>query len=487
MNKFAEAVTEDQNKGLTYNQGATNYSSLNACVDLFAMVGTRNAQFSREFELAFQENEDVAVRILLWARDIRGGSGERQTFRNLLTYLEVKHPDVLFKLLPLIPEVGRWDDMLIFTNPGVKLAAFMQIKEALEDSDGLCAKWMPRQSVGKKGRARKRKGRQDAVDLRLFLGLAPKAYRKLLASATNVVETNMCLNNWKGINYSHVPSLAAARYQKAFNKHDAAGYETYKNKLETGEAKISAGAVYPYDIIKSLEQGDQRVASAQWEALPNYLDDSRIIPMVDTSGSMYSWSYYDRNKGPLKSNVQPIDISVSLGLYCADKLSGAYHGMFLTFSEIPHLQTLTGNLVSKYNQVRKAQWGMNTNIEAAMDKILNLAVAKKVPQEDMPEVLLILSDMEFDACVQRESNIYDVTRHKYAASGYIMPKVVFWCLNGRTGNKPVTFRQSGTALVSGFSPAIMKSILASDLEDFTPENVMLKTVMVPRYNWNEAA
>jgi hypothetical protein len=487
MNKFVESVTEDQNKGLTYNLGATNVSSLNACVDLFGIIGTRNAQFSREFELAFQENADVATRILLWSRDIRGGAGERQTFRNLLTYLEQKHPDVLVKLLPKVPEVGRWDDLLIFTNPAIQTEAFELIREALQARNGLCAKWMPREATGRAQRKRGIKAREAATKLRLFLGLTPKSYRQLLATYTKVVETPMCANKWNQINYDHVPSLAAARYQKAFNKHDPEGYSQYREGLKTGERTIKAGAVYPYDVVKSVEQGDQDVAMAQWKALPNYMGDKRIIPMVDVSGSMYCWNYYGQRSKGVKSNTTPLDVAVSLGLYCADKLEGDYHGMFLSFSGHPELQKLKGNLVQKINQIKRAHWEMNTNIEVAMDKILDVAVQNNVPQNEMPEILLILSDMEFDNCVQGERTIYKVTTQKYESAGYHMPKVVFWNLNSREGNYPVTYRQNGTALVSGFSPAIMKSILASDLEDFTPENVMLQTVMVERYNWQNAA
>lgn len=484
-NQYVTAVEADQNKGLTYNLGATNVSSLNACVDLFSVIGNRNQEFFKEFELAYQQNPDVAVRILLWARDIRGGSGERQTFRNLLKYLEQKHPDVLSKVLPKVPEVGRWDDLLIFDSEA-KNKAFALIAAALSKGDALCAKWMPRQSVGKAGRKRGLKGRQEAVELRKFLGLNAKQYRKLIASATKAVETQMCSGDWKNINYSHVPSLAAARYQKAFNKHDPDGYTAWKEALadpENKTAKISAGAVYPYDVIKSVDKGDQKVAMAQWDALPNYMGDAKIIPMVDGSSSMFSWGYYGQRKNAVKSNTMPIDVAVSLGLYCADKLEGAYNGMFLTFSGNPELQKLTGNLVEKINQIKSAHWAMNTNIEAAMDKILDVAVRNRVPHEDMPEILLVLSDMEFDGCVEGERTIYSVTVDKFENAGYEMPKVVFWCLNSRSGNYPVTFNQNGTALVSGFSPAIMKSILSANLETFTPEAVMLETVMVDRYQW----
>lgn len=486
MNTFTNAVDVEQNKARTFNAGATNRSSLNACVDFFSIVGNRNQQFFREFELAYQQSPDVATRILLWARDIRGGSGERQTFRNLLGYLEDHHQTVLLKVLPKVPEVGRWDDLLIFKTDMVKKAAFTLIQKALAEGNALCAKWMPRQSVGKSGRARGRKGREEAVELRKFLELTPKGYRKLLASCTNVVETKMCANEWDKIDFEKIPSLAAARYQKAFNKHGFEKYEEYKEKLEKGEAKISAGAVYPYDVIKSINHGDQKVAIAQWNALPNYLGDHRILCVVDTSGSMGSFNYYgQRDWGfEVKGNVQPLDIAVSLGIYCAEKLKGAFHGMWCNFSTTPTLRKLSGNVVEMYNQLAQhgSDWHGSTDIEKAMAKILDVATRNKVPANEMPEMLLIISDMEFNYCVNGEETVYEATARRFAEAGYELPKIVFWNVNSRSGNYPVTANERGTGLISGFSPAIMKAVLSiEDMAEFTPEAIMLKTVMVPRY------
>jgi hypothetical protein len=201
--------------------------------------------------------------------------------------------------------------------------------------------------------------------------------------------------------------------------------------------------------------------------------------MVDVSGSMGSL-YYSSG-----SALQPIDIAVSLGLYCADKNTGAFKDLFLTFSERPEMLHLKGTLSQKMEQMSRSEWEMNTNLHAAFDEILKIAVNGKVAQEDMPDMLLILSDMQFDACTRYDDSAMQMIQRKCKDAGYDLPKIVFWNLSmygKENGNTPVNFDKNGTAHVSGFSPSIMKSVLANDLEDYTPYNVMLKTLMNSRYD-----
>ena len=129
----------------------------------------------------------------------------------------------------------------------------------------------------------------------------------------------------------------------------------------------------------------------------------------------------------------------------------------------------------------KSEWAMNTNLNAAMEKILDVAVKNSVPQSEMPAMLLILSDMQFDQCIRHDDSAMQMIERKYAEAGYTAPQVVFWNLNA-SDNVPVKADKSGAALVSGFSPSITKALLAADMNDFTPEGIMRKTVMVPRYD-----
>ena len=216
---------------------------------------------------------------------------------------------------------------------------------------------------------------------------------------------------------------------------------------------------------------------AQWDALPNYVNDTNILPIIDVSGSMTSPAGGYNSK----SNVTCLDVSVSLGLYLADKNKGSFKDTFLTFSGTPQLLNLQGNIIQKIKQIVQSKWQMNTDLNKAIKLILDVAIENKVPQEEMPKMLLVLSDMQFDSCAKYDDSAIEMMRRKYESAGYNMPVVVFWNLNA-ADNVPVKHNENGVALVSGFSPSIMKSILETDLENFTPRGIMMKTIMNPKYD-----
>jgi hypothetical protein len=301
-------------------------------------------------------------------------------------------------------------------------------------------------------------------------------------SLTKVVETQMCANQWDNINFSHVPSVASSRYKKAFARHTDK-YAEYIAKLVKGDdptVKVNAGAIYPYDIVKSLggwtkpTELEQNHIIAQWDALPNYVGDANILALVDVSGSMSC-------PAGKSTSVTCLDVALSLGIYLADKNVGKFKDTFLTFSTTPELLTLNGNVVQKYDQMSRSEWQMSTNLNAAFEKILDVAVKGNVPVEEMPQILLILSDMQFDACVKHDDSAIQMIHRNYEEAGYTVPQVVFWNLNSHD-NVPVKYNAKGAALVSGFSPSIMTSVLAADMEDFTPTAIMLQTIMNPRYD-----
>lgn len=473
MSTFVNAVINQEAR--TENGMKARKSTANAAVDLFFKIGaSRGKNIVPDFTAAHVHSRDYALRIAQWARDARGGAGERKLYRDILKYLSVRDPDATVALIKKTPEIGRWDDLLIFdANTAAEAVAFVIIEDALKAGNGLCAKWMPRKGP-------------VAARLRSFLGWTPKFYRKRLVELTKVVEQDMCANNWDEINFNHVPSVASARYKKAFARHTTK-YAEWATALAEGKdgAKVNAGAVYPYDVIKGLtgtfnlhynkEQLD--VAAAQWEALPNYVGDANILPLVDVSGSMACKAGGYQSK----SQTTCLDVAVSLGLYLADKNKGKFKDTFLTFSNSPQLVTLKGNILDKVAQMSKSAWEMNTNLHAAMKKILDVATKGNVPQEEMPEILLIMSDMQFDHCTRYDDSSMEMIERKFKDAGYTVPKIVFWNLNAYD-NAPVKFDKNGTALVSGFSPAIMKSVLAADFDNFTPEAIMLQTIMNPRYD-----
>jgi hypothetical protein len=285
----------------------------------------------------------------------------------------------------------------------------------------------------------------------------------------------MCAKEWDSINFSHVPSVAASRYNKAFYKNAPDAYKAYKDALVKGEAKINASAIFPHDVVRPALYGQnvvKEVIDAQWKSLPDFLEGKAndILVMSDVSGSMTV---------QVSGQVSALDISVALGLYISERQTGAYKDLVLTFSENPTFHKVRGaGIVARITNLQRANWGMSTNIEAAFKCILDVAVQNKVPAVDMPKMLIILSDMAFDCCT-RGTNFQNAQR-LYAQAGYEMPKVTFWNLNGRPNDVPVRFDQSGTALVSGFSPAIMKSLLAA--KQFTPESIIKETILNPQYD-----
>jgi hypothetical protein len=344
MNTFVNAVVNQEAR--TANGMKARKSTANACVDLFFKIGaSRGKDITADFVAAFVENKELALRIAAWARDARGGSGEREIFRQIMKYLEKNgHAEEAVRLARKAPELGRWDDLLVFETPQLKQFSFELVKTALDQNNGLAAKWMPRKG-------------DTAVELRNHFGWSPKFYRKRLVELTNVVETQMCAKEWNEINFSHVPSVASARYKKAFYKNATEAYSAYVAELmkdpkdRTVQVKVNAGAVYPYDVIKGVSAYGNRynttetnLVIAQWDALENFVGDANVLPMVDVSGSMGC-------PAGKNTSVTCMDVAVSLGLYLADKNTGKFKDTFLTFSGSPELLNLKGNVVQKMQQM----------------------------------------------------------------------------------------------------------------------------------------
>jgi len=473
MNTFVNAVVNQEAR--TENGMRARKSTANALVDLFFKAGaSRGKDITKEFTAALVEDQDLALRLALWLRDARGGAGERELFRQIMVQLENTRPELAAKLLAKVPEVGRWDDLFVFKTQPLKAQAYTMLGDALRAKNGLAAKWTPRKG-------------EVAREIREFFGMSPKFYRKSLVEMTKVVEQSMCAKDWDNINFSHVPSVAHARYKKAFGRNTPE-YAKYVSALVKGDdpkVKVNAGAVFPYDVLKGVigsyrnkfSANELVVVQKQWEAMENFIGDANVLPLVDVSGSM---SCPAGGSGS-KSVTTCMDVAISLGLYVADKNKGKFKDTFLTFSGNPELLHLKGNIVEKCQQMSSSNWGMNTDLVKAMDKILSTAKNGNVPQEEMPEMLLIMSDMQFDQCARFDDTAMKMMSRKFEDAGYELPKIVFWNLNAKD-NVPVKYDTRGVALVSGFSPAIMVAVLGGDTEQFTPEAIMLKALMNPRYD-----
>jgi hypothetical protein len=456
-----------QTKDTTTENGMeTNSSTLNDCVNLFFTIGAMRGQEMERlislFSKAFEEDKQTALRILFWVRDVRGGAGERQITKDILQYLAITNPTVLENVIQFIPTYGRWDDLHCLFNTTLELKAIKLIVEGLESGNGLAAKWTPRKG-------------EVFNKVRGYMKVSPKTLRKMVVGLSNTVEQHMCSKQWGSIEYDKIPSLAMARYSKAFYKNDEDRFFDYKQSLKAGDVKINAGALYPYDVLKTLTRGDSDIAIAQWDELPNYMEGvegETILPVVDVSGSMTCPAGNNQN-------LSCMDVAISLGLYISERNTGSLKDTFMTFSEKPQIQKLKGNLLSKHTQLKDSDWGYSTNLEKVFETILQQAVKHDLPQSELPTKVLILSDMEFNQAVRRNETAYETIKRNFTENGYDVPKVVFWNIQSRQDNFPVRFDEEGVCLVSGFSPSIMTSLLGGD--EMTPVSIMNKTVNSERY------
>lgn len=459
---FIDALQSEDTS--TENGMVTNSSTLNECVNLFFTIGAMRGQDKERllstFSKAFNENPLTALKILFWVRDVRGGAGERQIFRDILKYLVENHPNVVKQNIQAIPHFGRWDDLSVLFGTKLEADATKMFVDGLIVENGLCAKWIPRKGV-------------IFNAIRKALKTTPKNLRNLLVGISNTVEQKMCANQWTNIEYSKTPSLAMGRYTKAFAKHDITGFTEYLEKLKKGETKVNAGAVYPYNVVQTMNQGSWELANEQWKSLPNFMEGTteRILPVVDVSGSMGSI---------VSGSITCLDVAISLGLYISERNEGVFKDSFITFSEKPELQVLSGTLKERYEQMSQADWGMNTNLNLVFNLILNQALKHKVLPEDMPSKILIMSDMEFDQATRQSDSAIQMIRRQYEESGYTLPEIIFWNIQSRGKNFPVRHDESGTALISGLSPSIVKSVLGG--KEMTPVSILNETINSERYS-----
>lgn len=481
MNTLLKGLKKEFNYTRTENMALTHKSTLNDVLDLFYHAPAKRGQdVTSLFANAYNENALLAIKIMFYTRDVRGGQGERELFRQMLNWMYTNDLRAFDAVAGLVPEYGRWDDMLSFVDSDIvrRLVSVQFNADMRAEHPSLLAKWMPSENTSSV------KTRALAAKWRVILGFTPRQYRLRLSALRqriNVLERLMSAGEFGAIDYSTVPSNAGLRYRKAFSKRDAERYVAYLESVKKGEAKINSTTLYPYDLVKtyitdrmygSRNNSIDETIELQWKALPNYAEtDKNALVVCDVSGSMFNGS----------SNIAPINISVSLAIYIAERNKGAFKNNFITFSANPTLITLKGNtLKGKVEQVFSAGVGYNTNIQAVFDMLLRVAMQNGIPQSDMPESIFVISDMEFDdSNVGGRTTNFDVIKRKYAAAGYDMPKLIFWNVNSRGMQTPVTMDEKGVLLVSGASPSIFMS--AVNAKAITPYDMMLEKLNEERY------
>jgi len=440
-------MKQEANKTSTENGALTFKSTQSKVLDLFSMGGALRTRTPDEIEKfvsqALAEEKLLAIKCLFYLRDIRGGQGERRTFREGLKILSRYYPEDTKKLLFLVPEYGRWDDLFYLDNVEIDNLLKEQIKADIKTkAPSLLGKWLPSEN------SHSIKTRDLARKVRQYLGYSSKSYRKLLSelrTKINLVESQMSRNKWSKINYEQVPSKASMIYKGAFKKHDQARYEKYLASVEKGEKKINTATLFPYEIVRQAEESNDKTLDLLWKNLPDYTrGNEKALVVADVSGSMAGL---------------PMQITVSLAMYFAERNKGIFQNKFITFSAKPELQEIKGvNLNQKIKNLENAHWDANTNIQKVFDLVLDTAVENSVKKEDMPSTIYILSDMEFDQATtgrQTKTN-FEVIKQKYNESGYDMPILVFWQVDSRQNNVPVTENEKGVVLVSGSSPSTFK-------------------------------
>lgn len=467
--RFFESLQTKSLRG--ENNMPTHSSSGNYVVDLFFKMGgfRKNPTASIQelvsvFFAAYGENPNLAVKALLHLRDVRGGMGERNSGKILLYFLAKSHPEVVRELVPHLPEYGRWDDLLVLLDTPVENEVLELIRKALAEGDELCAKWMPREN--------KSQG-EIAKYLMARFGLSPKKYRQMLSGLSGgLVERAMCQGMWESINFQHVPSVAMKNYRKAFSRHQPERFVKFLEAVKKGEAKINTAALSPVDVVEkyigSMSWRNRYIAEADetlealWRNLPDVVPaDLSFLPICDLSGSMQG---------------TPMAVSIALGIYLSQRNKSVFKNAFITFSQNPAFVELTGKtLLDNLNIMKAVNMAENTNLQATFRLILDSAVRAQLPAEDMPQNLIIISDMQFDSCVGVGNQLERITRsfnhtamemidRMYQEAGYKRPGIIFWNVRTSTG-VPAKTNELGVALVSGYSPNLLRSVLT---KDYTP-------------------
>ena len=488
-------LKQESNKTFTENGAATLKTTQSDCLDLFATIGAIRRESDEEiivrFMRAFAEDKEIAMKLLFFARDIRGGLGERKVFRVCLKWLSYNAPETVRKNLSYISEYGRFDDLLVLFDTPIEKDMLDLIRdqlrkdiEAMNNNEevSLLGKWLPSVNASNANTIK------AAKKIARFLAMDDKGYRKMLSKLRayiRIIENNLREKDYT-FDYDKQPSKAMFKYRGAFSRNDAERYNTFLNRVSSGEAKLNASTLAPYEIVepclneywsrlpfmKDLTEEEKKSLNATWEALPDFGSEANALAIIDTSGSMYC------DAKPL-----PAAVALSLGIYFAEHNTGAFKNHFIEFSREPELIEIKGEtFADKLQYICSFNKVADTNIEAVFDLVLSAAVNNNLPQAELPAKLIIISDMEFNACVKNAGTTnFNNAKAKFEAAGYKLPEVVFWNVASRNRQQPVTKNDQGVALVSGCTPRLFSQVVDGSLAAMTPYEFMLDVLGGERY------
>lgn len=481
---FAEAAKKLAVFTRTENGAVALNTTGDARLDFFGVAGSlRTAQkerIERLFAEAWKEDPLFATKIAFYARDVRGGLGERQTFRTLLQYMAKYHPEALRLNLDLIGVYGRYDDLYCLIGTPMEDEMWAAMKKQFEEDRvnleqgnaiSLLAKWI------KTADASSEKTRKLGILTAQKLGYSVYEFKRLVRAMRKqigVVEALMSAGRWDEIKYSAVPSRAMMIYRKAFMKHDAERYSQFIRKAVTGEETVHSATLYPYDIVEKVMQmswsgcriKEDDALEAQWRQLPDYVEKgTNAMVIADTSGSMHG---------------RPLATSVGLAVYFAERNTGPYHNMFMSFSGTSRIQVLKGDtLAQKIGSINMNDWQNNTNMQAAFQHILDIAVRYHVSADEMPKSLIVISDMEIDYCGDKDWSFYEKMAYRFRQYGYQIPNIVFWNVSSRHDVYHADKTRAGVQLVSGQATTMFRQVM--QCVGMNPVEAMEKVINSDRY------
>ena len=509
MNKFLNGLTDASNYTFTENGAVTHKTTKSDLLDMFAMGAAMRTRSDEDvilmFRKAYTENPVYALKCLFYIRDIRGGQGERRFFRVVMRDLAKYDTQAVLRNLTHIPEFGRWDDLYVFVGTPVESAAFELMKNQLAldvscKTPSLLAKWLKSENTSSQ------KSRELANKTRIAFGMNHKQYRKtlsILRARINVLERLMSENRWDEIEFDKIPSRAGMIYKNAFARHDIERMkqdptvQSYADFAKDTTTKVNAKALYPYECVAeamkvmrngwygyrsqpSMDDTNRLMVNKYWDNLADYFNGATFngMAIVDTSGSMCG-----------SEASAPINVAISIGMYCAEKAKGPYAGNFITFSSNPKFVQIEGvDFCDKVQRMSGAEWGGSTNVEAAFDLMLSVAVKNHLSQSEIPENLIIISDMEFNHCVTSNAyrgtwgggganeTLFETMAKKWRAHGYDMPHLIFWNVQARQNNIPM-IGNGNVSYVSGMSPSIFETIMSGK----TGYDLMMEKLNTERY------
>ena len=502
MNTFMNQLNNNINFKYTEN-GALAHERLNSDVyTLFAMGAAYRSRSDADcillFKNAFEEDETLALKCLFYIRDCRGGQGERRFFRVCMRWLAENHPERAAALAEYVPEYGRYDDWFkIYFGTPVEGQVIEMMKKQLstdmfckKNAVSLLAKWMPSENASSKETIR------TAKKIRNAFGVSAKEYRQMLSklrTKINVLEKLMSANRWDEIEFDKIPSKAGLVYKNAFARRDiiAKKYERFAKDKTT---KVNASTLYPYEVVAkatqhmgygwgsylNIDEVDRAMINKYWENLPNYLEgkDCSMMCVVDTSGSMTG-----------REAAAPINVAISLGLYCAERIGGPFKNHYISFSSRPQLIKTEGvDFVDKVHRIYRTNLCENTDLEAVFDLLLATAKKPGVSAWDIPKTIVVISDMEIDRgsgsywssnsrrwTKESASTEMETIRKKWAAAGLTLPKLVYWNVDAR--HDTILDAGPNVTFVSGMSPTIFKQVLTGK----TGWELCLETICSKRY------